>query len=204
MMTFEQFEILFDKLQAAFCVTRTSKIIEQWYQEFKDCDYFAFCKAISRLKLNDKFPNWGMVWTEYRNCLGPIEQRAIQGCDVCQNGKIFHRAYNRKVNEVKDSIGSCLRCAPGLDGLPKVNPERLHKDRIGVLRLPDALQHDRKTGWLKKENDLDLQMNQIISKPIPEDIVTEVFGEDDPQQEEIRRKNIYKESKLEEREVVPF
>ena len=95
-VTFKQFETQFDKLQAAFSVTRTSKIIDQWYQQFKDCEYEPFVKAMNRLLIREKFPNWGMVWAEYRNLLSPASKvKGKTGCQYCNDGSSSNEIARR-------------------------------------------------------------------------------------------------------------
>ena len=39
MITLEQFEVQFNKLQAAFGTVKSAKIFEEWYKEFEYEDY---------------------------------------------------------------------------------------------------------------------------------------------------------------------
>ena len=45
-----QFEHQFNKLCAAFGVSKSEKIKDAWFEEFEECDYFTFCEAIKLLQ----------------------------------------------------------------------------------------------------------------------------------------------------------
>lgn len=199
MITSEQFDQQFKKLQASFGYAKSEKIQDGWFEEFENCDYVPFVKAMKRLQYGTKFPTWEMFRFEY-SCLasGEISRKpVIAGCVGCNNGKIFYRAYARKIKEVKDRIGCCLKCVPDMPGLGKVNPDWLHKDKAGVYRLPEALKKDRETGALRPDNDPDVELvMQAPSRPqggeeIAKDLSRPLpYETDDPDKEKIRAENL--------------
>lgn len=168
-VSLDQFSEEFAKLQAAFGSTRSPKVAEQWLAEFEDCDFPAFFKTMKRLQRGERFPTWGVFWEQYRyfaDSLG-MGKPKFNGCggDKCFEGKIFFRALyihrdieGKEVNRaVKELVGFCWNCVPrdelwdakakkNYQGLYLVNPDRLDKCQMGIYRLPEALEHDTKTG----------------------------------------------------------
>jgi len=211
----------FEKLTAAFSKSITRDQRDQWFIEFEYCEQEYFVDAMKRLRGGDKFPTWAMLWATYRP-LVPLAKRAefVKSCGVCKNGKIFYRALNSKTGEVHDLVGCCLKCAPDMPGLGKVNPDWLHKDKIGVYRLPEALKADRRPtqvkwpafligNWKNKrpgkecpipenppnlapQNDPDFESVVVeVRKPDVKMLVQEIAGgKDDPEQEGLRQEKL--------------
>jgi hypothetical protein len=190
-VTFEQFECQFDKLQAAFGVTKSSKNIDKWYQEFEDCEYGPFVKAMHSCQYDERFPTWGKFRAEYRNCLGP-ELKSVDKpeCKYCTGGKVFYRGFIQRSNDVHDLMGNCAVCCAGkLGGRLDVDPRTLIKDSLGILRTRRAVEHDRKQGAMN---------NQPQRKPVNGlEVVQTTFGKDEEGKEEDRRKSLYVEKKRE-------
>ena len=150
-----------------------------------------------RCQYGERFPTWAKFKDEYRNVAGPSFQGdggtyCLEG-GACVKGKIFYRAYNRKTKTVHDLVGSCVECSLEKGNLGKVTPGKLHRDKLGVYRLSEALFWDRKNGDLSPHNDPETKM--VFQEPaLPanaKNIVKEIFGKDNPAQEEVRRKNLY-------------
>lgn len=190
-ITFEQFENQFDKLQAAFTVTKSSKIIDRWYQEFQKCEHGPFCIAMRRLQHGERFPNWGLVWSEYRNCLGPVSKlKKNVGCRLCISGTVFYRDYVQQTDEVKDLVAVCILCsADNFSGLNHIDPRILVKDSIGILRTPSGVEHDKKGGAMIKTPNRKPANGMEIAQAI--------LGRDNPKNEEIRKRRLYAESRRE-------
>ncbi len=155
---FTEFTQEFNRLVVARGRTLTkdqkAETLKIWYQEFRYWDSDVFQKVVKRLMYGlgeEKDAKWFPTFREVKEARGSVlrgtgqnTNRPDWGCGVCKNGKIFYRALNRKTGQVHDLVGCCLKCAPDMSGLGKVNPDWLHKDKIGVYRLPDALKADRK------------------------------------------------------------
>jgi len=137
-------------------LTRDQKAetLKVWYQEFRYWAPDVFQRVVKRLMYGlgeEKDAKWFPSLREVKEAKGAVLRSAGQntsgpdwGCGVCKNGKIFYRNLNLKNNEVYDLVGCCLKCAPDMAGLGKVNHDWLHKDKLGVYRLPDALKADKK------------------------------------------------------------
>ena len=192
---FEQFEYQFDKLQAAHGVTKSAKIIDQWYQEFQDLEYGPFVKAMRRCQYSERFPNWDKFKSEYKNSLGPVNKVGEKsGCQYCHNGKVFYRDYLQKINDVRDLAANCSLCSLNKSpDLIDIDPERLMKDSMGVLRTKEAVEHETKVVAAPPNR------NSVNGA----EVVRTVFGKDDPRKEAVRRKTHYVESKRESGEA-PF
>ncbi len=94
MITPAQFDPLFGRLCASFGTIKQDKTRTAWYEEFKNCDFFTFCRTIKILRLGDRFPNWGMIWDTYRPLLPPeLQAQDRPGCEKCENGRIFFNDY---------------------------------------------------------------------------------------------------------------
>jgi len=86
-----QFDRQFDKLCAAYGITKPVKTKDSWFEEFEKCDYFTFCRAIKILQRGDRFPNWGAVWDTYKPMLPDnLRDKESEGCDDCKNGRVFY------------------------------------------------------------------------------------------------------------------
>ncbi len=120
MLTFDQFETQFNKLESAFSTSKPPQMVKNWYEEFKPCDYFTFVRAIKILQRGDRFPNWGMVWDTYTPIL-PEDKRPQErkGCDHCVNGRVFFvdQVLSRKGDPESTKIlnyslvGNCGSCS---------------------------------------------------------------------------------------------
>jgi len=206
-----------------------AETLKVWYQEFRYWDPDILQKVIKRLMYGlgeEKDAKWFPTFREVKEAKGAVLRSAGQntsrpdwGCGVCKNGKIFYRNLNLKNNEVYDLVGCCLKCAPDMAGLGKVNPDWLHKDKIGVYRLPGALEADRKPtparwprfaidNWARRhpgkklkipcnppnlhpQNDPDFESVVVeVKKPDVQMLVQEIAGKDDPGQEGLRKEKL--------------
>lgn len=122
MITADQFSPQFDKLCAAFAISKPEKIKDLWFEEFEECDYFTFCRAIKLLQRGDRFPNWGMLWDTYKPILPlNLQVQTRKGCNDCRNGKVFYVDYvlakadaPRSGVMVYSLIGNCAACSKGV------------------------------------------------------------------------------------------
>lgn len=145
MITDEQFETQFNKLSAAFGTTKSEKIMDQWYQEFQECDFKPFVDAMKRCQYGDRFPTWDVFRTQYKNCLGePEVVKDGVGCDFCHNGRVFfwdhrlvkHDSDERVIAEVAANCGACSR--DKIRNMASVSTEQFYRDKSGDLWSPRA------------------------------------------------------------------
>lgn len=127
-----------------------------WYIEFRDCDEHAFVQVIGRLKFagksGDGFPSFRDFREEYNLIIKPEDRlKGRQFCGMCHKGVIFYRDLHPESGEVHDYVADCSRCKEKSHGdLIKVNPHKLHKDRLGQYRTFEALDQDRKKLEVKR------------------------------------------------------
>lgn len=182
----EQFETQFLKLQASFGTVKPAKIIEEWFKEFEDEDYFTFVKAIKKCQYGDRFPNWAVFKAELRNAQGMTGQEAFKGCGECHGGVVLFRDVNKN-NEVTDQAANCAECSLNKTlGMANVFPKKLHKDDFDILRTRRALEKDVEKG-ARIANPKQVQpQNPIV-------IAKKVFGADDPENEKKRYGSLKRE-----------
>jgi len=147
----EQFEPQFDRLCAAFAVTKPEKIKTEWFKEFEGCDYFTFCKAVKLLQRGDRFPNWGVVWDTYTPMVPQhMRKSEREGCDNCEKGRVFYVDFILSKPDDPNSrvlsfslVANCAICSKGLlTHLGDVNRAKLQMQDNGeyfTQRALDAL-----------------------------------------------------------------
>ena len=113
-----------------------------WYLEFRDCDEQAFIRTMGKLKFGEgSFPSYAEFQGQYNIVMPPGERLAgREYCGLCVGGAVFYRDLNIN-GEVHDMSAGCSRCSPKRES--QVNPHKLHKDKVGVLRTFEALKVDR-------------------------------------------------------------
>jgi hypothetical protein len=186
-ITIDQFETQFNKLQASFGSMKSPKILDQWYEEFNDLEYFPFLNAMKRLQYGQKFPTWEMFKAEYRNCLGVQVKTAYKGCDHCSGGVVLFRDIHPKSKQVSDQAANCSLCSLNrIRDMANVNPSQLFEDSMGTLRTRRALALDLENGV--GIDSMPSSKPQNINK-----IVQDVFGKDDPVQERQRYGSLKRE-----------
>ena len=119
MLTIDQFSIEFKKLQASFGLSKSEKILDTWFEEFEYCELVPFRKAMKRCQYGEKFPNWEIFKTEYRNCLDPDQQKIAEPeCIFCLNGTVLYQDLELRTNdkEVKFFAANCRVCSMGRNG----------------------------------------------------------------------------------------
>jgi len=139
-ITLDQFTKQFEKLQASQGITKSPKILDRWFEEFQDLEYFPFVNAMKRLQYGEKFPNWDMFKSQYRNCIGVQKPIKRIGCKHCCGGWVYYRDYDTKANKVTDYAANCVLCSPGKSSdMKDINPHNLVKDESGQLITEKAL-----------------------------------------------------------------
>ena len=188
MLTLDQFEIQFNKLQASFGTIKPAKIMEQWYEEFSDLEYFPFVSAMKRLQYGDRFPNWDTFKSEYRNAVGSVSKEFYKGCQYCNNGIVLFSDINHKSKQVASQAGNCSLCSLGrIRDMANINPTHLITDSMGTNRTRRALAMDLESG-MRVEPARDSGCDNS-----PGQTVRNVFGKDDPDQERKRYGSLKRE-----------
>lgn len=184
----EQFETQFAKLQASFGTVKSAKIVEEWFKEFEDEDYFTFVKAIKKCQYGDRFPNWAVFRAELRNAQGVTVQEAFKGCGDCHSGVVLFRDVNKN-GEVTDQAANCAECSQNkkLD-MANVYPNKLHKDAFGILRTHRALEQERNKGVRIEE-----PKPTGYKQPNVKQMVTKVYGSEDQANEKKRYGSLKRE-----------
>lgn len=189
MITEQQFELQFGKLQAAFGVVKPAKIMDEWYDEFQDVDYSQFATAMKKLQYGERFPTWSVFKTELRNAQGMTTQEAFQGCGECHGGVVLFRDVNKN-NEVTDQASNCAECSLNKKmDMANVFPSKLHKDAFGILRTHRAVQQERKKGVRVEEPAIDVSYEQ----PNVKQMVKSVYGSEDQANERKRYGSLKRE-----------
>lgn len=188
MITTQQFEFQFGKLQAAFGVVKPAKIMDEWYDEFQDVDYSQFATAMKKLQYGDRFPTWSVFKAELRNAQGMTVQEAFKGCGECHSGVVLFKDVNKN-GEVTDQAANCAECSQNKKtDMANVYPNKLHKDAFGILRTHRALQQERKKG-VRIEEPKPTGYKQSDVKQI----ITKVYGSEDQANEKKRYGSLKRE-----------
>lgn len=195
-ITIEQFEIQFNKLQGSFGYAKSAKIMEAWFEEFEYSDYQTFLATMKKLRYGEKFPTFAMFQSEYKKILADKNPGATtekKGCDYCHSGTVLYRDYVEEARGVRDLAGNCCVCNPDSQRrMADIDGRNLIRDTLGVLRTRRAVEMDQAKGDMP---------GQAKRKPDPE-IVTKLFGKEDPQKEKVREKNLWVDKQRDEE--VPF
>jgi len=148
MIDSQQFDTLFNKLWAAFATSKSDKIKEAWHEEFEDCDYFTFCKALKILRYGERFPTWGMIWDTYRPILPDhLKEQENPGCENCERGKAFYIDYILARKEDPNSavmaysiVGNCAACSENkMPSVGNVYRKDMHMGDYGEYFTEKAL-----------------------------------------------------------------
>jgi hypothetical protein len=136
----------FNKLCAAFSTSKSKEICSQWGVEFEDCDLTTFRKAMLRCQYGDRFPNWDMFRTQYRNCLPEteraqtipaeilacthnyktLEKQGNENLAPCFDGAILVQGFRAKTGKLGNFRFNCAICSKNRDpGLISGNPKEL-------------------------------------------------------------------------------
>lgn len=193
-ITLDQFETQFSKLQASFGTVKSARIVEEWFKEFENEDYFAFINAMKRSQYGQKFPTWEIFRAELRNAQGTTVAEEFKGCGQCHSGVVLFRDFN-KGGGVSDQAGNCANCSEGRRrDMANVHPDRLHVDAVGTLRTQRALKKDQEDGWRieepKKRNNETGNVNEVVQS---------VYGKEDPANERKRYGSLKREEEREAR-----
>ena len=191
-ITLEQFEVQFDKLQAAFGTVKPSKILEQWFTEFESEDYFTFLTAMKRSQYGQRFPTWEMFKAELRNSRGVAVREEYKGCGKCEKGVVLFKDINRH-GKITEQAANCAKCSEGkLRDMASVHPEKLHRDAVDTLRTQRALKQERADGVRIEEPRV-----QEAETPKPMEMVRNIYGVDDPANERKRYGSLKREEERE-------
>ena len=145
MITPEQFEIQFNKLQAAFSTSKSAKTMDRWFEEFEECELIPFQRAMRRCQYGDRFPTWEMFNQKYRDCLG-AEEKLDSGCGECVDGRVFFTDHviarkgfeNRVISEL---VANCVCCHGKIPYLQNMDRRKLSMDVQGTYYTSRALAH---------------------------------------------------------------
>tara|TARA_Y100000593_G_scaffold74079_1_gene136180 strand:- start:1116 stop:1715 length:600 start_codon:yes stop_codon:yes gene_type:complete len=193
MITEQQFEVQFNKLQAAFGVVKSAKIMDAWYDEFQGVDYSQFVSAMKTLQYGEKFPTWSVFKAELRNAQGMTTQEAFRGCGDCHSGVVLFRDVNKN-GEVTDQASNCAECSQNKKkDMANVYPSKLHKDAVGILRTHRALKQERSKGVRIEEPAIDVSYEQ----PNIKQVVTKIYGSEDQANERKRYGSLKREEERE-------
>jgi len=144
MITEEQFQAQWEKLEASFGSTKPQKLMSRWYDEFhEECDYGPFAEAMKRLQYGQKFPNFAMFKAEYR-AVSPEQKAKLDpssNCKYCESGVIMYRKVN-KGGYVRDNAANCGVCSRNRRQMATVDPRLLDLDKFGFYRTKEALRLD--------------------------------------------------------------
>ena len=198
-VTLDQFETQFNKLQAAFGAVKPAKILEQWYNEFSEEDYFTFITAMRRCQYGQKFPTWEMFKAELRNARGVEVREEFKGCGKCFGGVVLFRDVARN-GKVSDQAGNCAKCSEGKRrDMASVHPDRLHIDAVDTLRTQRALKQDRADGQRIEEPRI-----REVEAPQPMELVKNIYGTADPANERKRYGSLKREEEREAKLAYDF
>jgi hypothetical protein len=158
MIDLSTFEEQFSKLSAAFSTSKSDKIMERWYEEFKYCEDQPFKDAMHRCQYGERFPTWDAFRVQYKNCLGePEVAQDGAGCEHCINGRVFFWDFKlarqdsgeRVVGEV---VANCANCSPSkIYDLASVRGQSFYRDKNYELWSKRA--YDEKQRVLKANRD---------------------------------------------------
>jgi len=168
MITPDQFASQFDRLCAAFAIAKTEKIKDSWFDEFHECDYFTFCRAIKLLQRGDRFPNWGMVWDTYKPILPfNLRDKESEGCNDCENGRVFYVDFVLSRHDDPNSkrvlsyslVANCAVCSKDvLSSSVNIRRAKLQKQENGeywtqraLKALPGELEKVEKDNNVRRE-----------------------------------------------------
>lgn len=144
MLTIDQFSTEFKKLQASFGLSKSEKILDTWYEEFEYCELKPFRTAMRRCQYGEKFPNWDVFKTEYRNCLDPIQKQIAEPeCKLCRNGVVLFQDLELRTGEkeVLSFAANCNVCSMGRSGIMiNLDSRNLARDNNNHLITRRALQ----------------------------------------------------------------
>ena len=105
----------FHRLEASMGVTKTVKLVDQWYEEFKHCQLEAFNKTMQALRFGEKFPTWRMYMEQYR-IFEDREQAIVSNlCRCCLNGRVYW-VWLKKDYGAAYYSSPCKMCQPKADG----------------------------------------------------------------------------------------
>lgn len=171
-------ETIFNEQMRALFVARgryesekkKDEIKRYWYLEFRDCDERAFIRVMGELKFagDGGFPSFADFRERYNIIMPPsLRDEGREYCGKCTQGRVFYRDVHKESGNVYDYVANCRTCTRKLisDHI-YINPHNLHKDRLGYLRTPEAMEKDRETGDLRPVNDPDIELKFI--NPVPE------------------------------------
>jgi hypothetical protein len=147
MITPEQFETQFNKLQAAFSTSKPGKVMDQWFEEFEDCEWQPFQKAMRRCQYGDRFPTWDVFKQQYANCVGEKEKETYEGCGECVEGRVLYDDYvqahedfpSRKV--MSSRVANCICSRNKIPYLINLDRRKLSMDTQGTYYTARALAH---------------------------------------------------------------
>jgi hypothetical protein len=196
-ITLDQFTKQFEKLQASQGTTKSPRVLDQWFEEFQNCEYFPFVKAMKRLQYGQKFPNWEAFKAEYRNTQGiEANKPEYKGCEHCQKGMVMFRDIHLKSGLVSDQAANCSLCSQGrIRDMANKDPSKLVVDSMGTLRTKRALVMDLENGMRvdpPKQSTSERENIMTIVQGVGVDV-----GRDDSEKETVRRKSLHVESKRE-------
>jgi hypothetical protein len=151
MITIEQFQTQFDKLQAAFGVTKSGKIAEQWFMEFEEFEFKPFVDACRRLQYSERFPTWDMMKQAYRNAVGQKSTEPHKGCDECENGTVLFRDYRKAHPDfdrrvLSDCAANCICSKNRVPYMFNLDRRKLSLDDQGTYWTARALEYVRGGG----------------------------------------------------------
>jgi hypothetical protein len=196
MITLEQFQTQFNRLQASFGLSKSNKIIDQWFGEFEKCEFVPFTRAMKNLQYGERFPNWKMLKEEYRNNAGEVDKQKYLGCELCRSGVVLFRGVDPRSGQVVDMAANCSICSNNrLMRMANIDPTRLTRDAMGTWRTPRAVEMDLADGMRVE----DKYVGQV--QP-PMDVVKNVFGSADPARERKRYGSLKREEEREMREAL--
>lgn len=218
---------------------KKEEIKRYWYLQFRDCDEQAFIQVMGKLKFSGKsgdgFPSFRDFREEYNQLIKPQDRlKGREYCGLCNMGRVFYRDLHKKTGEVFDYVADCARCTPKDQGeLTKINPHKLHKDRLGGYRTFEALAIDRvpqeihwpqflNQRWKEKNHgkemekqyftglhpinnpDMELEFVRSQSPADGKEIAQRLFGKSDPKAEVQREISLKKDRIGEEFGNVPY
>ena len=197
MITLDQFEVQFNKLQAAFGTVKSAKIFEELYKEFEYEDYSVFLGAMKSCQYGDRFPTWDVFKQHLRNSRGVTVAEEFNGCGDCHTGVVLFRDINSN-GQVSDQAANCAECSINKKkGMANVYPRRLHRDAVGVLRTQRALRQDVENGERIEEPKAKTEERVEVGQ-----IVKEVYGSEDPDNERKRYGSLKREEEREANEKI--
>jgi len=117
-------------------------------------------------------PKFTEVEGAYRRAKAESNAGQIEYCGVCVQGKIFFRGMALTVDEIRDVVGCCAKCAPEMKGYQTIDPSKLRRDVSRNLWHPMAIKFAGENESVASFNDPDVKvgMTPVTHKPTMQEI----------------------------------